>query len=111
MTLPDGKIRKGIPSEGTARANTPVKIPVVFRERPTGEQACGVWNSGPHSLASSVFRRGHMVHFQPLRCQGKSWLGVGGKRARGGHLGKSSLLLNRVTRKGGFSLPAFEQCW
>lgn len=110
MTLPDGKLRKGIPSEETARANAHVTIPDVFRER-QGEQTCGVWDNGPHSLASDGFRSGNVAHFQPLRCQGKSWVGAEGKRARGGHLGKSSLLLKRVTRKDGSSLPASGQCW
>lgn len=37
MTLPDGKLWKGIPSEETARAN-------VFRERRTG--GASVWGVG-----------------------------------------------------------------
>lgn len=44
MTLPDGKLRKGIPSEETAQANAHVTIPDVFRERRTG--GASVWGVG-----------------------------------------------------------------
>lgn len=42
MTLPDGKLWKGIPSEETARANAHVTIPDVFRER----RGASVWGVG-----------------------------------------------------------------